>query len=129
MHRVVVIDPREERRAITNLYVERCRPLTVVGSAGNLGEAQTQIRTEHADVALVEIQMPVTEGLATIGALRDQFPDLRIVVCSFHNDSATREAARQHGADGYLTKPLQTDDLLVLVEAPRSPSIADAADR
>ncbi|MEY2432438.1 MAG: two-component system, NarL family, invasion response regulator UvrY [Acidimicrobiaceae bacterium] len=124
-HRVVIIDPREERRAITNLYVERCGLLTVVGSAGNLGDAQTQIRTERADVALVEIQMPVTQGLDTIGALRDQFPDLRIVVCSFHNDSATREAARLRGADGYLTKPLQTDDLVVLVESPRSASGAD----
>jgi len=110
--RVVLIDPREERRAITNLIIKNCRPITVVGLAGSLGEAETQIRAEHAHAALVEIQMPVTQGLVTITALRNQFPDLRIVVCSFHSDPATREAARTHGADGYLNKPLEVDDLV-----------------
>jgi DNA-binding NarL/FixJ family response regulator len=113
--RVVLIDARQERRAIMSQLVERCPLLTVVGLAASLSEAEAQIRAEQADVALVEIQMPVTRGLATIGALREQFPNLRIVVCSFHDNSATREAARIHGADGYLTKPLQVDDLLVAV--------------
>ena len=123
----MLIDPREERRAVTKLLVERCLALTVVGLAGSFDEAETQIRAEQADVALVEIQMPVTQGLETIGALREKFPDLRIVVCSFHNDSATREAARTHGADGYLTKPLQVDELLLVVVGPaRAPSDAKA---
>jgi two-component system response regulator CitB len=116
--RVVLIDPREERRAITNLIIKQCRPLTVVGLAASLGEAETQIRAEHAHAALVEIQMPVTQGLATINALRNQFPDLRIVVCSFHSDSATRDAARTHGADSYLTKPLQVEDLVHVLVGP-----------
>jgi DNA-binding NarL/FixJ family response regulator len=116
--RVVLIDPREDRRAITNLIVGQCPPLTVVGLAGSLGEAQTQIRAEHAHAALVEIQMPVTEGLATIDALRDQFPDLRIVVCSFHGDQATRDAALTNGADGYLTKPFELDALVHVIVGP-----------
>jgi DNA-binding NarL/FixJ family response regulator len=110
--RVVVIDPREERRAITILFVERCTPLIVVGLAASLDEAETQIRSERADIALVEIQMPVEKGLDTIRALRTQFPDLRIVVCSFHYDSATRDATRLCGADGYLMKPFQCEDLV-----------------
>jgi two-component system response regulator YesN len=115
---VVLIDPREERRAITSLLVERSPWLTVVGLAGSLREAESQVRAEHADIALVEIQMPVTEGLATISALRDQFHELRIVVCSFHRDAATREDSRVHGADGYLTKPLDIAELLALAVGP-----------
>jgi len=118
VRRVVLIDPRPERRAITSLVVERCAGLTVVGLAAGLGDADSQIRAEHADVAVLEIQLPVAEGLTTIATLRERFPDLRIVVCSFHKDSATREAARAQGADGYLTKPLQVADLLALVVAP-----------
>ena len=73
--------------------------------------------------------MPVPEGLATIGALRERFPDLRIVVCSFHDDAATCESARMRGADGYLTKPIQIDDLLGLIFVPaRSTADADRAD-
>ena len=109
--------------------VERCPPLNVVGLASNLNEAEPQIRAERADVVILEIQMPVTQGLATISALREQFPDLRIVVCSFHDDAATRESARMRGADGYLTKPIQIDDLLGLIFVPaRSTADADHAD-
>jgi DNA-binding NarL/FixJ family response regulator len=110
----VLLDPREERRAVTSLYVERSPLLAVVGLAGSLGEAEVQIRAEPADVVLVEIQMPVAQGLETISGLRRLFPDLRIVVLSFLDDAATREAARVHGADGYLRKPLQVEELLAI---------------
>jgi len=116
VRRVVLIDPRQERRSVMNFLVERSRRLAVVGLAGTLDEAETQIRAEQADIAVVEIQMPVAEGLVTIGALRAQFPDLRIIVCSFHDDPGTRESARMHGADGYLTKPLRVEDLLALID-------------
>jgi DNA-binding NarL/FixJ family response regulator len=115
VRRVVIIDPRPERRTLTSWLVSQRAALTVVGEAGSLGEAEAQIRDEHADVALVEIQMPVAQGLATIGTLRAQFADLQIVVCSFHRDSASSDAARRLGADGYLTKPLRVDDLLELL--------------
>jgi len=126
VRRVVLIDPRPERRAITSLVVERCGALTVVGLAESLGEAESQILAARADVALVEIQMPVALGLKTVAALRNRFRDLQIVVCSFRNDEATREAARTHGADGYLNKPFQAADLLPLVVSlARSASCAD----
>jgi DNA-binding NarL/FixJ family response regulator len=113
--RVVLIDPRPDRRAVMNFLVGRSPALTVVGLAGSLEEAERQIRDEHADVAVVEIQMPVPEGLATISALREAFPDLRIIVCSFHLDAATRDEAQQRGADGYLIKPISIRDLSALV--------------
>ena len=116
--RVVLVDPRPERREIMSLVVERSPHLSVVGVAASGAEAEAQIRAEHADVALVEIQMPVADGLATVGALRAAFPDLRIVVCSFRFDSTTRELARIQGADGYLTKPFRVEELLPLLKAP-----------
>jgi two-component system response regulator GlrR len=120
VHRVVIIDPREERRAITSLLVGRCPLLSVVGMAGDLVEAESQILAEQADVALLEIQLPVTEGLLVITALRDRFPVLRIVVCSFHRGLTTREEALRRGAAGYLTKPLDVGELLALAIGPEA---------
>jgi DNA-binding NarL/FixJ family response regulator len=116
--RIVLIDPREERRAIMSLLVELSPVLSVVGLAGTLDEAETLIRSEQADTAVIEIQMPIEQGLATVAGLRARFPDLRIVVCSFHLSLATQEAARRDGADGYLPKPLDLRDLVKLVERP-----------
>jgi DNA-binding NarL/FixJ family response regulator len=99
-------------------FVDHCPRLSVVGLAADVNEAADQIRAENADVALVEIQMPLEDGLTTIAALREQFPELRILVCSFLHDPATRDAAREHGADGYLAKPPHVVDLLGLVAGP-----------
>jgi DNA-binding NarL/FixJ family response regulator len=125
---VVLVDPREARRAIMHYFIDQCPVLTVVGLAADLDEAVTQIRAEQADVALVEIQMPLAEGLATIEALRAAFPDLRIVVCSFHDDAETRSAAQERGADGYLAKPPSAFDLLRLVAGPSSAAPAAGID-
>ena len=117
-HRVVLIDPRQDRRALMRQLLEQSADLKIVGMAASLAEAETQIRTEKATVAVVEIQMPVEDGLAAIASLRGQFPVLRIAVCSFHNDPATREAALVGGADAYLSKPPTARDLRALVAGP-----------
>jgi DNA-binding NarL/FixJ family response regulator len=109
--RVVVVDPRAERRAITKLFVDHSPRLTVVGEAATRAEAEELVHAQQASVAVIEIQMPLTEGLDTIAALHDRFPALRIIVCSFRHDAMTREAARQCGADIFLTKPIQYDEL------------------
>jgi two-component system invasion response regulator UvrY len=113
--RVVVIDDRPERRAVTDFLLERSPLLDVVGSAGTLAEAEAAIRAGDANAALVEVQMPVPRGLTLIGALRERFSDLAIVVCSFRDDAITQAEARTQGADGYLSKPLQVEDLLAVL--------------
>jgi DNA-binding NarL/FixJ family response regulator len=62
-------------------------------------------------VAVVEIQMPVNQGLEAIAALRRRSPALRIVVCSFHGDPATKELALGGGADVYLDKSVSSESL------------------
>jgi DNA-binding response OmpR family regulator len=79
---------------------------TEISEAGSQAEAVALLREQDVDVVLVEIQMPVEEGLETITALRRLSSSLRIVVCSFHGDATTRERARLGGADDYLDKPM-----------------------
>lgn len=110
-HRVVLLDPRADRRGVMRLFLGQCPSVLVVGDAGNLTDAEREVREGFADVVMLEIQMPVPEGLATIGLLRQHFPAVHVVVCSFHEDPATKEAATAAGADGYITKPFNASDL------------------
>ena len=70
--------------------------VSVVGYADGPVSAVDAVGRLNANVVVLEIQLPVTQGLDTISALRDDFPALRIVVCSFHQD-ASHETVR-HGA-------------------------------
>lgn len=108
--RVLVIDGSDGRRQIIAHIVEQDRDVTVVGFADGPVSALEAVARLRADAVVLEIQLPVAQGLDTISALRDDFPVLAIIVCSYHGDAATRGAASARGADGYLVKPFSPRD-------------------
>ena len=110
--RVLVVDVRPERRELVRHLVEGTGLVEGdVGEAGSSAEAMDLLDQTDRDLAVVEIQMPVPEGLETIAALRRRSSDLKIVVCSFHGDAATKERALAQGADTYLDKPVNAQSL------------------
>ncbi len=110
--RVLLVDARPERRELIRHLVQGTGLAGIdVGEAGSGAEAVELLDQADRDVAVVEIQMPVHEGLETIAALRRRSSDLRIVVCSFHRDPATKELALGGGADVYLDKPVSSKSL------------------
>ena len=79
-----------------------------VCEASSPAEAVDLIDKNGHDVAVVEIQMPVDQGMETIAALRGWSSGLRIVVCSFRHDDAIKRQALAQGADAYLDKPVSS---------------------
>jgi DNA-binding NarL/FixJ family response regulator len=107
----VVIDGPGDRRQLVAQLVEHEPGVTVAGYADGPVSALEAVGRLGADAAVIEIQLPVSQALDTIGALRTDFPSLAIIVCSFQSDAATKAAAIARGADGYLAKPVSTREL------------------
>jgi DNA-binding NarL/FixJ family response regulator len=115
---VVVIDDRHDRRQLMSYVVEQAGDdVSVVGYADGPMSAAEAVDRLRANAVVVEIQLPVDQGLDTISALREGFPALRIVVCSFHQDATMKRTALARGADAYLVKPLSPRDLHQLLRA------------
>jgi DNA-binding NarL/FixJ family response regulator len=103
--------------------VEQADHVTVVGYADGPLSALEAVGRLGANAVVLEIQLPVTQGLDTISALRDEFPALAIIVCSFHASPTTKLDALARGADAYLVKPDSLGDLrAVLRSAPANRS-------
>ncbi|MGH9022362.1 MAG: response regulator [Acidimicrobiia bacterium] len=115
--RMMLVDGRTERRQVLRRVIE-CTGLasTEIGEAASAAEAIELLDQQDRDVAFVEIQMPVSQGLEAISALRSRSPGLRIVVCSFHRDPGTKESALALGADAYLDKPVNSLSLKALLQ-------------
>ncbi len=114
--RVLLVDTRPERRLLVRHLFESTGLVAAdIGEAATTAEAVELVDHDDRDVAVVEIQMPVSQGLETIAALRTCSSGLRIVVCSFERDAAVKERAFAHGADAYLDKPVSSLSLKTLL--------------
>ena len=111
--RVIVVDPRVERRTLTRFMLETGETnADVVGEAGTRAEAVTMLDQLEVDAVVLEIQMPVEVGLRTIADVRMRAPRVAIVVCTFLDDAQTRVLADSAGADGYMKKPVDARELM-----------------
>ena len=119
--RVVLLDGRPERRSLLRQILLGTGLLLADIAEVDDGPAALGVIAEWgADLVVLDIQLPVRQGLATIAVLRDHSPQLRIVVCSFHVDAATKEMAFAAGADAYLGKPVRTGELRDAISRDRS---------
>jgi DNA-binding NarL/FixJ family response regulator len=128
--RVVLVDVRPERRALMRGVVEMAiGPGTVRAEVASGSEALAAVERHHADAVIVEIQLPVAEGLAVIAALRSAHPAVAILVCTFHHDRTTEREATEAGADAYLVKPVNARDVRAALGSVPLPPLADTAAR
>jgi len=116
--RVVAVDSRHERRHVLRRLLQHCFEPSEIGEADSREAAIEVVGRCRPDVVVLEIAMPVEEGLDTITALRLMSPPPRIVVCSFRRDAATVQAALARGADAYVPKPAGSADLRTALGVP-----------
>jgi DNA-binding NarL/FixJ family response regulator len=91
--------------------------MEVVAEASNGREAVTTFRETRPDVTLMDLQMPVMNGLDATIAIRDEFPDARIIVLTTYTGDVQVIRAIKVGAQGYITKNLVHKELLQTVRA------------
>lgn len=83
-----------------------------VGEAVDGETALSKIQLYSPDILLTDVRMPGIDGLGLIEHARKRFPDLRIIVISGHDNFQYAQHALNHGASGYILKPIEEADLL-----------------
>ena len=110
--RVLAVDDHQLIRVgITTLLLPES-DMKLVGEASNGVEAIAKFRECLPDVTLMDLQMPEMNGFDAIVAIRDEFPEARIVVLTTYAGDAQAVRAMKLGAQGYLLKNLLHKELL-----------------
>lgn len=91
--------------------------MALAGEASNGREAIQQFRILHPDITLMDVQMPVMNGLDALIAIRNESPDAKIIMLTTYTGDVQIVRALKAGAQGYLLKNTLHRDLLETIRA------------
>ena len=91
--------------------------MTLVGEASNGRDAVQQFRTHHPDVTLMDLQMPEMNGIDALIAIRNEFPDAKLIVLTTYAGDVQILRALKAGAQAYLLKNTLHKELLETIRA------------
>ena len=115
--RVVVVDDHELLRAGTRRILEEAVGFSVVGEAGDGNAALQVIGETGPDVVLVDIRLPVMNGIDLARRIGPDFPKTTVLILSAYDDEDYVRAALAAGVSGYLLKTMPGDELVRSIRA------------
>jgi DNA-binding NarL/FixJ family response regulator len=101
---VLLVDDEEDIRRMLRIHLDRDDRFEVVGEATNGQEALDLCAEVKADVVVLDLRMPVLDGMAALPLLLEQCPDAEVAVYSAFGDDARRAEAERLGAAAFLEK-------------------------
>jgi two-component system invasion response regulator UvrY len=132
MLKVLVVDDFPLfRRGVRDLLVEGFQH-TKIGEAGNSHEMLELLRRKPWDVAVMDISMPGMNGLDALKQVKQEFPDLPVLILSMYPEEQYAIRMFKAGADGYLTKVSAPEELVKAIKKVQgggkyvSPSLGEA---
>lgn len=108
--RVVLADDHRMLREALRRALED-HGIEVAAEAGDGAEAVERASALRPDVVVMDVTMPVLDGIEATRQLRQRLPETRVVMLTMHADHSVVERAIRAGASGYLTKDCSGDEL------------------
>lgn len=111
-HKVLIVDDEPHIRKLIHTALTRADYATV--EAENAREALEKLKSERPDISLLDLGLPDRDGLELVPLFKQQ-SDTTLIIISARDATDQKVAALDLGADDYLTKPFDTDELLARV--------------
>jgi DNA-binding NarL/FixJ family response regulator len=115
--RVLAVDDHPIVREGIGALVTMQPDMILVAEASDGREAIQQFRTHRPDVTVMDLQMPEMNGLDALMAIRNEFPDAKIIVLTTYKSDTQIVRALKAGAQGYLLKNALHKELLDTIRA------------
>jgi len=115
MIRLLLVDDQLAVRRGLGMRLVLEPDMLIVGEASNGREALTMAQTLSPDVVLMDVEMPIMDGITTTATLRTTVPQSAVVILSIHDDVLTRTRAQAAGAMAFVEKCGTTDALIAAI--------------
>jgi len=115
--KTLIVDDDALIRDGIKILLELEEDFQVIGTAGDGREALDFCRRERPDLVLMDVRMPVMDGVLGTKRIKEQFPDVKVVILTtFRDDEYIKEALRS-GAEGYILKNQPADSIIESLRA------------
>ncbi len=128
--RIVIFDDNIKRRESLEMLIDLSDDMICVGSFPDCSNVLNNIDKSEPDLVLMDIDMPNVNGIEGVTIIRTKYPHLKILMQTVFEDDEKLFACIRAGADGYILKKAQPQELLDAINealeggAPMTPSIA-----
>jgi DNA-binding NarL/FixJ family response regulator len=110
--KVMIADDQRLMREGLKTILELEQDLTVVQLAENGRDALNKIEDAGPDIMLMDIRMPVMDGVECTGIIKQQYPHIKVIILTTFDDDEFIIEALKNGAVGYLLKDLSSEKLV-----------------
>jgi len=114
--KVVIADDIKETRESIERFLGLDRQIRVVGKAANGQEVLELVKDTKPDLVLMDVNMPVMDGIKATELLSLHFPETAVVIVSVQGEQEYLKKAMMAGAREYLIKPFTADELISTVK-------------
>jgi DNA-binding NarL/FixJ family response regulator len=115
--RILLVDDHSVVRQGLRMFLSLDPELEVIGEAENGADAVKQTAKLKPDVVLMDLLMPVMDGITAIGEIRRDMPDTEVIALTSVLEDASVVGAVKAGAIGYLLKDTQSEELCRAIKA------------
>src|SRR6188508_2715645 len=113
--RVVLVDDHAVVRRGLRGFFELLDDIEIVGEAEDGAQAVALVEQHQPDVVLMDLLMPVMDGIAATAEIKQRWPDVEVVALTSFIEEERVTAALEAGATGYLLKDADADDVAVAI--------------
>lgn len=116
MIKILLAEDQKVLRECLKIILTRDPELEVIGCATNGLEALSIVEEKLPDIILMDIKMPVCDGIECTRLVKEKYPQIKIVILTtFDNDENVRRAL-MNGADGYILKEIDPEELIAIIK-------------
>jgi DNA-binding NarL/FixJ family response regulator len=113
MTRIMIVEDNQRARRAIKALISQQAEVNVISEASNGQEAIQKIKEQIPDVILMDMQMPVMDGLEATKAIKAKWSQIKIIVLTMYPDYQT--AVMQAGADAFILKGCPVDELVAKI--------------
>lgn len=115
--RVLIVDDHAMLRKGLGVFLKSYPDLELVGEAANGKEALVRCAELHPDIVLMDLMMPIMDGIVATQQICQDYPAIRVIVLTSFGEELMIKDVLAAGATGYLFKKISADDLAKAIRA------------